>query len=113
LPKRSFASGDIAIDKLPIPPDLASGEIIINGTAVLCNLSFGGCAVKGIATKIKNTNKALDTGPMKIINAKYQTQVVIFNPYLIICETSDSNLRESVSLRETASLCNWNLSDFL
>jgi GR25 family glycosyltransferase involved in LPS biosynthesis len=62
---------------------------------------------------IKNTNKALDTGPMKIINTKYQNQVVIFNPYLIICETSDSNLRESVSLRQTASLCNWNLSDFL
>ena len=62
---------------------------------------------------IKNTNKALDTGPMKIINAKYQKQVVIFNPYLIICETDDSNLRESVSLRETASVCNWNLSDFL
>jgi GR25 family glycosyltransferase involved in LPS biosynthesis len=62
---------------------------------------------------IKNTNKALDTGPMKIINAKYQKQVVIFNPYLIICETDDSNLRESVSLKETARLCNWNLTDFL
>jgi GR25 family glycosyltransferase involved in LPS biosynthesis len=62
---------------------------------------------------IKNTNKALDTGPMKIINAKYQNQVIIFNPYLIICETDDSNLRESVSLKETAKLCNWNLTDFL
>ena len=44
---------------------------------------------------------------------RYQNQVIIFNPYLIICETDDSNLRESVSLKETAKLCNWNLTDFL
>jgi hypothetical protein len=58
LPKRSFASGDMAIDKLPIPPDLASGDIIINGTAVLCNLSVL-CAEIEFATKNKTTNKAV------------------------------------------------------
>ena len=54
FPKRSLASGDIAIDKLPIPPDLASGEIIINGTAVLCNLREV-CAVTEPTTKNTNT----------------------------------------------------------
>jgi hypothetical protein len=48
----------MAIDKLPIPPDLASGEININGTAVLCNLSLV-CAVKELATKNKATNKTV------------------------------------------------------
>jgi hypothetical protein len=58
LPKRSLASGDMAIDKLPIPPDLASGEIIINGTAVLCNLSDV-CAVSELTTNNKTTNKTI------------------------------------------------------
>jgi hypothetical protein len=46
----------MAIDKLPIPPDLASGEIIINGTAVLCNLSLT-CAVNMLDIKNRPKNK--------------------------------------------------------
>jgi hypothetical protein len=52
----------MAIDKLPIPPDLASGDIIINGTAVLCNLSGAGlfgCAFTEIATKHNATQMAV------------------------------------------------------
>jgi hypothetical protein len=74
LPKRSLASGDIAIDKLPIPPDLASGEIIINGTAVLCNLSLV-CAFKELATKNKTTKKI-------ILN---EAILFILNYFMILC----------------------------
>jgi hypothetical protein len=61
-----LASGDMAIDKLPIPPDLASGEININGTAVLCNLSLV-CAVTELATKHNTTQMAVLTRGIRII----------------------------------------------
>jgi hypothetical protein len=67
LPKRSLASGDIAIDKLPIPPDLASGEIVIKGTAVLCNLSLV-CAVIELATKHTTTHMAILIRGIRIIH---------------------------------------------
>jgi hypothetical protein len=70
FPKRSLASGDMAIDKLPIPPDLASGEININGTAVLCNLSgagLSGCAFTEIATKHNATQMVILTEGIRII----------------------------------------------
>jgi hypothetical protein len=61
-----LASGDMAIDKLPIPPDLASGEININGTAVLCNLSFV-CAVSALVTKNNSTQMAVLTVAIRVI----------------------------------------------
>lgn len=61
---------------------------------------------------IKNTNKPWDIGPLRDINVKYHNQVVILYPYLIICDTVDSNLRESVSLTNTASICSWNINNY-
>jgi len=61
---------------------------------------------------IKNTNKAWDIGPLRDINIKYHEKVIILYPYLIICDTIDSNLRESISLKNTAHRCNWNINNF-
>ena len=56
------------------------------------------------------TNMPWDLGPLRNINSKYHNQVLIFYPYLAICETEDSNLRDSQSLKETATKCMWDLS---
>jgi len=56
------------------------------------------------------TNMPWDLGPLRNINIKYHPQVLIFYPYLAICETEDSNLREGQSIRDTAIKCKWDLS---
>ncbi len=56
------------------------------------------------------TGMPWDLGPLRNINIKYPNQVLIFYPYLTICETEDSSLRESITLRETAKKCLWDLS---
>jgi hypothetical protein len=43
--KTEFASGEVASPRSPIPPDLASGEIRRNGTAVVTTLIGSGCVV--------------------------------------------------------------------
>jgi hypothetical protein len=43
LKKPELASGEVASDKSPIPPVLASGEILKNGTAVVTTFIFS-CA---------------------------------------------------------------------
>jgi GR25 family glycosyltransferase involved in LPS biosynthesis len=55
------------------------------------------------------SRKPWDLEPLRNINTKYHNQVIIFYPYLIIAETSDSNVRDSKSLRENAAECGWNL----
>lgn len=55
------------------------------------------------------SRKPWDLEPLRNINTKYHNHVIIFYPYLIIAETSDSNVRDSKSLRENAFECEWNL----
>jgi GR25 family glycosyltransferase involved in LPS biosynthesis len=61
---------------------------------------------------INHSNKALDTGPLKLINLKYNKDVLIFYPYIIICHTEDSNIRDGISTIHSASKYGWNLDNF-
>lgn len=61
---------------------------------------------------ITHTNKALDTGPLKLINLKYNKDVLIFYPYIIICHTEDSNIRQGSSTKKSAVKYGWNLESF-
>ncbi len=56
------------------------------------------------------SGKPWDIGPLRNINTRYHNQVIIFYPYLVICETEDSNLRDSKSIQNTAKECKWDLS---
>ena len=58
---------------------------------------------------LRNTTRPWDIGPLKIINTKYQNEVIVFYPYLIICHTEDSNIREGISISNYANECGWQL----
>ena len=53
-----------------------------------------------------------DIEPLKIINTKYNSKVIIFSPYLVIAQTNDSNIRNGVSVEENAKECGWDLNSF-
>ncbi len=53
--------------------------------------------------------KPWDLEPLRNINTKYRNEVIVFYPYLMIAETSDSNIRDSKSLIENSEECGWNL----
>ena len=60
--------------------------------------------------KLSNqSSKAWDIGPLKYINEKYNGNVFIFNPYLVICRTEDSDIRNGKSIHYKAENCKWNL----
>lgn len=58
---------------------------------------------------LRNTSSPWDIGPLKIINKKYGNEVIIFFPYLIICHTEDSNIREGVPISNYAIERGWDL----
>jgi GR25 family glycosyltransferase involved in LPS biosynthesis len=58
---------------------------------------------------IRISTKPWDLEPLRNINTKYGNEVIVFYPYLIIAQTSDSNIRDSKSLIENAGECGWNL----
>lgn len=62
-----------------------------------------------LINSIKISTKPWDLEPLRNINIKYHNEVIIFYPYLIIAETSDSNIRDSKSLRDNAGECGWKL----
>ena len=55
-------------------------------------------------------NLSWDIGPLKRINQLYHHKCFIFNPYLIIANTEDSNIREGKTLHYKAKQCNWDLN---
>ena len=58
---------------------------------------------------LRNTTRPWDIGPLKIINKKYKNEVIVFYPYLIICHTEDSNIREGIPISNYANDCGWDL----
>lgn len=60
--------------------------------------------------EIPITNKAWDTGVLSNYNRIKQSDVFIFYPYLIVCNTQDSDLRRKKSLVEKVETSRWNLS---
>jgi GR25 family glycosyltransferase involved in LPS biosynthesis len=59
---------------------------------------------------IRTSMKPWDLEPLRNINLKYHNEVIIFYPYLIIAQTNDSNIRDSKSLRDNTTECNWDLT---
>jgi GR25 family glycosyltransferase involved in LPS biosynthesis len=59
---------------------------------------------------ILEARKAWDIDPLKQINIKYHSDVYVFNPYLIVCETIDSDIRKSKHLNEKVRSSKWDLS---
>jgi GR25 family glycosyltransferase involved in LPS biosynthesis len=59
---------------------------------------------------IPDARKAWDMDPLKRINLLYTSNVYVFYPYIIVCETDDSNIRRSKSLGEKVRTSDWDLS---
>lgn len=59
---------------------------------------------------IPGARKAWDVDPLKQINLKYHSDVYVFNPYLIVCDTIDSDIRRSKHLNEKVRSSKWDLS---
>lgn len=58
------------------------------------------------------TNQAWDIGPLKSINLRYNPKCIILYPYLILCDTRESDIRRNKSLEEKKQTCGWNFEDF-
>lgn len=61
---------------------------------------------------LNTTIKPWDIGPLKLINQLYNDKVIIMYPYLVVCDTRDSDIRKSKSLEEKQSTSGWDLSRF-
>jgi len=58
------------------------------------------------------TNKPWDIGTLRTINTKYNSKCIVLYPYLILCDTRDSDIRRNKSLQEKNQTCGWCISDF-
>jgi len=63
-----------------------------------------------LINSIPDARKAWDMDPLKQINLRYRGQVVVLHPYMIVCQTDDSDIRRSKSLAEKVETSAWNLS---
>lgn len=61
---------------------------------------------------LNTTNKPWDIGPLRTVNVKYNSKCIVLYPYLILCDTRDSDIRRSKSLDEKKETCGWNYHDF-
>jgi GR25 family glycosyltransferase involved in LPS biosynthesis len=61
---------------------------------------------------LNTTNKPWDIGPLRTINVKYNSKCIVLYPYLILCDTRDSDIRRNKSLQEKNQTCGWNIEDF-
>lgn len=61
---------------------------------------------------LNTTNKPWDIGPLRTINIKYNAKCIVLYPYLILCDTRDSDIRRNKSLLEKKHTCGWNIEDF-
>jgi hypothetical protein len=71
LKKPEFASGDVAIERSPIPPVLASGEILKKGTAVVTTFNLLDCANNVIERTKKNTIPKLSFRAVDLISKSF------------------------------------------
>lgn len=58
------------------------------------------------------TNKPWDLGPLRTVNMKYNHKCVVLYPYLILCDTRDSDIRRNKSLYEKNQTCGWDINKF-
>lgn len=57
-------------------------------------------------------NLSWDIGPLTLVNKKYLINSIIVQPYLVIADTRNSDIREAKNLKIKASKCNWKLENF-
>lgn len=65
-----------------------------------------------LVKEIPNAKKAWDNGVLSSYNRINQKDVFILYPYLIVCNTEDSDLRRRKSLMEKVETCGWDLSKY-
>lgn len=58
------------------------------------------------------TNKPWDLGPLRTINVLYNSKCIVLYPYLILCDTRDSDIRRDKSLQEKQQTCGWDINKF-
>jgi len=58
------------------------------------------------------TNKPWDLGPLRAVNVKYNNRCIVLYPYLILCDTRDSDIRRNKSLQEKNQTCGWDIQNF-
>lgn len=61
---------------------------------------------------LNNTNKPWDLGPLKLINHLYNSKCIILYPYLVLCDTRDSDIRRKKSLEEKKMSAGWDLTNY-
>lgn len=58
------------------------------------------------------TNKPWDLGPLRTVNVLYNNKCIVLYPYLILCDTRDSDIRRNKSLTEKNHTCGWDIDKF-
>lgn len=58
------------------------------------------------------TNKPWDLGPLRTVNNLYNNKCIVLYPYLILCDTRDSDIRRKKSLQEKHQTCGWDVTKF-
>jgi GR25 family glycosyltransferase involved in LPS biosynthesis len=61
---------------------------------------------------LNSTTKQWDLGPLRLINQLYNNKCIILHPYLVLCDTRDSDIRRSKTLKEKQSTAGWDLTQY-
>ena len=61
---------------------------------------------------IKTSIKPWDLEPLRIINQIYNSRVIVFYPYLVICQTNNSDIRGNQGNNEKKTKYGWNYKEF-
>lgn len=67
---------------------------------------------KDILIDFRMTNRPWDLGPLRTINTLYNSKCIVLYPYLILCDTRDSDIRRNKSLQEKNHTCGWKIDEF-
>lgn len=75
-------------------------------------LGIDSSVYRDLLIELNDTSRAWDIGPLRAVNLKYNSKCIIMYPYLILCDTRDSDIRRNKSLNEKKETCGWTYEDF-
>lgn len=91
--------------------NLKNGYLIANGSIPgAFAIGIDSSIFQDLIQSIPEARKAWDMDPLRLINIKYHSDVYVLYPYLIVCQTDDSDIRRSKSLSEKVQTSAWDLS---
>lgn len=95
-------------------------QIDKNNSFLTSKGSIAGAFAVGIDSSVYNdllinfkiNNKPWDLGPLRMINSIYNRKCIVLYPYIILCDTRDSDIRRNKSLKEKNHTCGWDIDMF-